>query len=196
MRAALAAALLLLLAVPAAAQTWKAAFAPSPDHATARVVGYELLLTPTGGVAIAPALALNKPAPVANVITVDVTAYVDAQAPGTYTGQIRVIGPGGMALSTVGPSFQVTLPAPLPAGPPTIIRSAAARADVPFRLGFEHAGDADAYTLRRDGTIADVRHGLGDFEVTGLAVGAYEFDVVAVYGSLSLVSAPLIVVVT
>lgn len=127
----------LCLAGTASAQTgpWIVTFPPNPEHATisqgvAVVSDYSLILTPQGGSALAP-FALNKPAPVGGVITVDINAYVNGLPAGTYTGVIRANGPGGSAVSPASGPFSPAVSAPGPQGAPTVIRSSGAPSPLP-----------------------------------------------------------------
>jgi hypothetical protein len=190
----------LLFAATASAQTstWKITFAPNPAHATPQVVSYDYILTPFGGAPLPPQ-PLGKPTPVANVISVDVTAYVNALPPATYTGVVRATGPGGVAASVPGASFTITVPPPDPQGPPTFTRTQAAVADKAFHLWFDHYGAAvpDRYDLRQNGQQVASQPLQAPFAFPqGLPAGRYVFDVTAVYGAASYTSETLEVIVS
>lgn len=121
--------LLLCLATPVAAQTTSTlTFTASADHAVVAqgvpvVASYELVLTPQGGQALAP-LGLSKPQPNAqNVITQNITTYLNSLPAGTYTAIVRAVGPGGSGVSPVSPSFTLVVPAPSGPGMPGITRT-------------------------------------------------------------------------
>jgi hypothetical protein len=118
-----------LVSVTAWAQTgpWQVVFPANPDHATVAqgvnvVASYELVITPAGGAAL-PAFNLNKPAPVAGNITVDINTYLNGVAPGTYSAVIRALGPGGQAVSPASTPFSLVVPAPRPQAAPVVSRS-------------------------------------------------------------------------
>jgi hypothetical protein len=121
-------AILLLNAPPVFAQsTATLTFTPSPDHAAIAqgvtvVDRYELVLTPSTGTAPAP-LNLQKPVPSANMISVNVTTYLNSVPPGTYTAVVRAIGPGGVGASPPSPSFTLGVPVPGAPANPVILRS-------------------------------------------------------------------------
>jgi hypothetical protein len=139
----MAAALLIVAGEPVQAQTtgpWTMTAQANPDHNTIAqtvnvVASYELTFTPQGGVAL-PALNLGKPplvpsctiagATVQNCLVVDINTAVNGLPPGTYTGTLKAVGPGGQAVSPAGPSFPLTVPAPGPQGAPGISRSGTA----------------------------------------------------------------------
>jgi len=122
---------LALLFLPATvfaqAGPWKVVFGASPDHSTVAqgvnlVVGYELVLKPSTGPDLPP-LDLKKPVPVSGDITVDIDTYVKGLPPGTYTGVVRTVGPGGQAVSPASAPFSLVVPAPRPTTAPAFSRS-------------------------------------------------------------------------
>lgn len=131
--------LLLACAAPAFAQQgpWTVSAPANPDHATIAqgaevVASYDFIVTPQGGAPL-PAVNLGKPsivpscvigaATVANCIVANVDTFIKGLPAGTYTAQIRAVGPGGQVLSPAGPPFPLTIPAPGPQGAPGVSRS-------------------------------------------------------------------------
>jgi len=121
--------ILLVTSLNASAQTTSTlVFTPSADHAVQAqgvtvVDRYELVVTPSSGPAPAP-LNLQKPTPVNNSISVNVSSYLNSVPPGTYTAVVKAIGPGGEGVSSASVPFSLTVPAPrAPGTAPQIIRS-------------------------------------------------------------------------
>lgn len=124
---------------PAGAQNpvWTMTAPANPDHSSIAqgvpvVSRYEFEVTPQGG-SPRPPLDIGKPAlvpsctmgavTVQNCIVVDVNTFVNALPPGTYTGVVRALGPGGSVMSPAGPPFPLTVPAPGPQGAPGVSKS-------------------------------------------------------------------------
>ena len=82
-------------------------FTPSADHA-AHVSSYELALfrdtDPVGAPPVAKA-SLGKPVPVAEEISVDISALLGTLESGSYKAVVTAIGPGGSASSAPSASF-------------------------------------------------------------------------------------------
>lgn len=121
--------LTVLVALPVSAQTTSTlTFTASADHATIAqgvpvVERYELVVTPQSGQPLAP-LGLAKPQPNAqNVITQNITTYLNSLPAGSYTAVVRALGPGGSGVSPASPSFTLVVPAPGAPGLPGIVRS-------------------------------------------------------------------------
>lgn len=190
--------LFMAITASAQAQTWRLQFTPSTSQGTSSLTGYDYILTPQGAPAL-PAQSLGLPTPTNGTITTDVTSFFSSLSPGTYTGVVRALGPGGQVPSPVSDPFTITIPPPGAPGKPTFIKAGGASIGVgelaTAQLAYDHDGSAQSYEIARDGVVVSTSPTPMTLPLIGTAAGVYTFEVTAVYGVVRYTSEPFVLTV-